>query len=129
VWARVLQNRSVFVPGDGRTRIQFLHVEDLVSTFLRVIEKAPDTVAVFNVAGVDRPTLAEWVAATAQAAGFPDPTVLAGTQPLEVRKDFPFFDAPLCVETSLIESVLGWRPRYSLAAGLKQTYAFLEMKK
>jgi nucleoside-diphosphate-sugar epimerase len=130
VWARMLQNRPVIVPGDGRTPIQFLHIRDLVSAILLVIEEASKAPAVYNVAADERRTLAEWVAVAAEAGGFPDPSVLASAcaDRYEWRDYFPFRDSALCVETSRIRNSLGWRPQYSLVAGLRQTLATLDCR-
>lgn len=125
VWARALQNRPVIVPGDGQTPIQFLHIDDLASAIILALQKRPEGTVVYNVAADERPTLAEWVAIAAEAGGFPDPGILAGAhaKAYRPRQYFPFRDYPCCVETDLIKTALGWRTRYSLAVGLRQTYA------
>jgi nucleoside-diphosphate-sugar epimerase len=95
-----------------------------------VIEQIPEGVAVYNVAGDERPTLAEWVAVAAQAGGFPDRSVLAGAnaEPYKPRQYFPFRDYAYCVEIDVIKAALGWRPRYSLAEGLRHTHATQDIR-
>ena len=60
-------DRPIILPGDGRRLMQFVHVEDLVSACLRVME-APDTDGhAFNIANPRPLTQVEAVEAFARA--------------------------------------------------------------
>ncbi len=124
VWARALQDQPVIIPGDGRTPIQFLHIDDLSDIVKAALRKRPPGVAVYNVAADERPTLSEWVSTVAEVAGFPDPGILAGehAKTYKPRQYFPFRDYPCCVEVGPVKTDLNWRARYSLAEGFRQTF-------
>ncbi|MGB4100820.1 MAG: NAD-dependent epimerase/dehydratase family protein [Alphaproteobacteria bacterium] len=123
VWARAMQDQPVIVPGNGRTPIQFLHIDDLSDIVKAALRKRPLGVAIYNVAADERPTLSEWVRTVAEVAGFPDPGILAGdhAKTYKPRQYFPFRDYPCCVETGLVKTELNWKARYSLAEGFRQT--------
>jgi nucleoside-diphosphate-sugar epimerase len=130
IWARTLRNRPVIVPGNGQTPIQFLHIEDLAHAMILALQAPPERLAIYNIADGETPTLLEWVRTTARAAGFEDPSILAGAagSAYPARQYFPFRDSPLCLDIEAIKTRLDFRPRYSLAAGLRQTYATLDVE-
>ncbi|MCW3126134.1 MAG: NAD-dependent epimerase/dehydratase [Bacteroidetes bacterium] len=74
VWKRVLQGRPIIIPGDGQQPIQFVHVEEVVSVFMKAMNsaagRANDTI-VYNVASDETPTLNEWVDIVAKVPGMP----------------------------------------------------------
>ncbi len=125
VWSRALQNRNVVVPKDGLTPVQFLHVEDLVDIFILAINNKPKSLAVYNAASDERPTLREWVDTLSEIAGVTNISVLAGVNAKNYipRQFFPFRDYPCCIETNLIKKELKWIAKYGVKDGFRQTFS------
>ncbi len=124
VWSRVLQGRPVIIPGNGKTCVQFLHVDDLVSAVHAVMEHRRE-VAVYNVGADERLMFREWVAMVAGITGASCAGVVAGNHAARwrPREYFPFRDYACCVEVGLIKRDLGWRAKYGIEEGFRQTFA------
>ncbi len=126
VWVRALNAQPVFIPGDGQTPIQFLHVSDLADAIKLFIDTS--TLATFpgiyNIAADECPTLREWVSLLAEIAGVKDPGIIAGELANDFlpRQFFPFRDCRCWVDSSLIKTEVNWFPRYSLKEGFLHTY-------
>lgn len=125
VWSRALQGKSIVVPGNGQTPIQFLHVEDLAGAIKSALTHIPKKSAVYNVASADTITLQEWVATLSEIAGSDDRGVLAQSSSgsLKPRQYFPFRDYPCCVEVQKITQDLGWKAQYDVKEGFRQTFS------
>ncbi len=125
VWSRALQGRSIVVPSNGQTPIQFLHVEDLAGAIKSVLTHIPEKSAVYNVASADTVTLQDWVSILSEIAGAKDRGVLAQSfsGSLKPRQYFPFRDYPCCVEVQSISDALGWKARYDTEKGFLQTFS------
>lgn len=124
VWSRALRGAPVLIPADGRTRIQFLHVEDLATAIIACVNHTPERSAVYNVAAPERPSLGEWVNLMCEIAQCQNVGVLAGAsaRSYSPRQYFPFRDYPCCVEEGLITEKTGWSPRHDLRSGFTSTY-------
>ena len=136
IWSRILVGRPILIPNNGKTQIQFLHVEDLSNAFKTVMYNPPKDIAIYNVAAIERPTLSEWVDVVAKIAGGTNSGILAETYAdnYKPRQFFPFRDYPCCISVDLITLKLGWEPNYRLEEGFKQTFetydlSFLKNKK
>lgn len=124
VWARVLQGKSILVPGDGETMVQFLHVDDLADAFVRLASRAAKGTSVYNIAAEPAMSLTEWAQAVAASCGAGAKLIRsagAHAQDFQPRQYFPFRDFPCWVDTTNIRTALGWHPLYKFDAGIKQT--------
>ncbi|MCU0226512.1 MAG: NAD-dependent epimerase/dehydratase family protein [Bryobacterales bacterium] len=70
-WDRLLLGRPIVVPGDGSRLMHFVHVQDLVTCCLRVVEEPSSVGEAFNVGNTRPVTQLELVHALAAAAGVP----------------------------------------------------------
>jgi nucleoside-diphosphate-sugar epimerase len=124
IWGRCLNNQRVAIPGDGKTLIQFLHVNDLSRAILAVlahphIPRARATV--YNVASPKLYTLAEWVETVAASIGKDNPGVITNNHQTRPRDYFCFRNYPCALEIGLIEKHTGWRAQLDLPKGLEAT--------
>lgn len=132
VWSRVLQQRPVILPGDGSTRLQFIHVDDLAHAFITAYVRHTPTISkrVYNVAAQEQPTFGEFVATLAAIAGSPDPGITGNTHTtgFTAREYFPFRDYPCWVNATKIQAELDWQPKHSLVEGFTKTWKALDHK-
>jgi len=130
-WDRLRANRSIILPGDGRRLMQFVHITDLVSACLRVIESADTSGHAFNVANARPLTQVETVEAIAAAAGktpqfvrIPRERILrAGGHPSGPKLYFgAYFDLPpITMIVNKVQRILKLKP-IDFSTGLKETY-------
>ncbi len=129
VWSRALRGRPVIVPGDGKTPIQFLHVEDLADVFKVVMSHTSvRNFSVYNVASDERLTLRDWVDMLSRIAGVEKTSILARNyaDAYKPRQYFPFRDYPCCLENDLIKQELNWHAKYGMEDGFRQTFSSLD---
>ncbi len=108
---RVLNHDRIVVPGDGTNLWQKVYVEDVASA-LRIAAEEGDPGEAYNVGDEDAPTLGEWIARIAEAAGEEVDPVFAGPRELEAGglelDDFPGYrDPPHLLSLSKLRA-LGW---------------------
>ena len=130
-WDRMRDGRPVILPGDGRRLMQFLHVKDLVSACLKVIDVEDVAGHAFNIANPRPLTQLEAVEAFAQAAHkepkfvrIPRDRILrAGGHPLGPKLYFGmYFDMPaITLVVNKAQRMLKFKP-VDFATGLKETY-------
>lgn len=111
---KLLRGEAPVVNGDGLQTRDYVYVDDVVSANL--LAALTDTPGAFNV-GTGRET--DVVAIhrlLAEAAGHADPPRHGPAKPGEQRRS--------CLDVSLAESRLGWRPQVSLEEGLRRTLDF-----
>ncbi|MEZ4313109.1 MAG: NAD-dependent epimerase/dehydratase family protein [Polyangiaceae bacterium] len=125
VWSRALRGRKIVIPGDGMTPIQFLHVEDLASAIICLLDAGFENTRVYNVAAAEKVTLSDYVARLSAICGAADPTgVLAGEHAgaFQPRQYFPFRDYPCIVDTDRLKRDLDWEPSFDFAGGFRHTF-------
>jgi len=131
IWSRALQGKPVIIPGEGKTLIQFIHVDDLARAILRTFSRSKEIhTEVYNVAATEKVTLDEYVTIVAKAVNLPNPGVLGGTKTAEFkdRQYFPFRNYPCWANIDKIHKELNWQQQYSFLDGLKQTWQRLDHK-
>ena len=99
LWARLLEGRPVLLPGEGRTEVQFCHV-DSISRFVRsVVADRSIPTGTYNV-GDDRPyAFRDYIELLAEVAGAPPPRVEEVDAAVQAREYFPFRDHALVLDT------------------------------
>ncbi len=126
VWSRVLNNEMVAIPGNGLTPIQFLHTADLATAIIASINHPPKLgrgASVYNVASQESFTFIDWVNEVAKALGRKSPGVITNDYHAKPRSYFSFRNYPCVLDVNLIEKELGWRAKFDLERGLKDTLA------
>lgn len=126
VWSRALQYQSIFVPADGTTLIQFLHVDDLADALVLCALTPTQQSAAYNIASEEKVSLRQWVAAVLTAGAMDAQVIPVGALGADFnpRHYFPFRDYPCGVVTGLLAQNIHWHPKYTtLVKGLQQTFA------
>jgi nucleoside-diphosphate-sugar epimerase len=126
--------KSMFTFGDGKNRIQFLHVEDFIDGCYRVCQRTGPEV--FNFGAQEFQTLRKDLEGLARHAGtgsrvryFPYSLAVAGLEvcyrlgvsPI-VPYQFRLFGHNIYFDVSKAVRELGWRSRYSNLAMLTESY-------
>ena len=124
LWARMLARQPLFIPGEGDTRIQFCHVNDLAQAVLAAVDGdlPPDT---YNVAEPATYSFAEYVSILSEIVGAPAHTVPVHDQDVPARAYFPFRQADLTLNVQRLSSSLNHRP-VPLSAGMQETYEWFK---
>ncbi len=125
--AKIRDEAQVTVWGTGTPRREFLHADDMADACVFLLEKEKldlvedlDRPPLVNVGCGEDQTIAELAEHVREAVGSRARIVYDRSKPDGTRQKL--------LDIGLIKS-LGWRPRLSLAEGLKSTYqAFLEQR-
>lgn len=127
IWSRQLSGRPVLIPGDGRTRIQFIHEDDLGDAVEMLACGMGAGFDVFNVADRQIVTLSELASMLAWIAGCEDRHLAVGDKDdgSAVRSWFPFRDHPVLTDASKLLEETGWTPSLSLTERFEETFAAL----
>lgn len=130
-WDRLRVGRPIILPGDGRRLMQFIYIEDLVRTALKVMVEPAAVGHAFNVANPRPISQCEAVEALAKAANKPvnfvriprEYILRMGGHPMGPRLYFGvYFDMPPITQiTAKIQRVLKFKPT-DFTTGLKETY-------
>jgi dihydroflavonol-4-reductase len=130
--------------GDGRAFYQMVHVRDLADAFLLAARRPEAAGQAFLIAGAERPSVNELVAAVARAQGLPEPRPIhlpaapvrhlahacevvcrpLGVSPPLYRRRVDFFLLNRRYDTAKAERLLGFRPSVPLDEGLAETIAW-----
>lgn len=105
---------------------QLGHVADLADAFARCLGNPAAHNEVFNVAGERFVTFEGLARACAVAAGKPEPEIVRydpKAYDFGKAKAFPFRDQHFFASVDKAERVLGWRPKFGLADGLRDSYS------
>jgi nucleoside-diphosphate-sugar epimerase len=126
---RIHRGRPVLVPGHGGWLRQFGHVEDLAAAMAAMLGDARTHGRAYNVMGEETVTQVGFVEAIAEVMGREasfrhfDPALLAGWErPGPVFGQNLVYDCHAVHTTHRLRLELGVRPRYTLRAGLAQTW-------
>jgi len=126
---RIHRGRPVLVPGHGGWLRQFGHVEDLALVMAALLGDARSHGQAYNVMGEDVVSQVGFVELVAEAMGRPvtfrhfDPALLKSfAKPGPVFGQNLVYDCHAVHTTTKLRADLGLRPRYTLHAGLVQTW-------
>ena len=122
---RLVRGRPVLVPGDGGWLRQFGHVEDLADATAALLGVAASFGQAYNVTGEESITQVGFVELIADIAKRPLSLVHCPAPPGGAAVAFGqnlVYDCHAVYTTAKIRRELGIRPRYTLAAGLAQTF-------
>ena len=110
---QVLKNQSPTIFGDGTQTRDFVYIKDNIDATIKAMESEKTNGEVFNI-GTGRPTTILDLAETIIGLCGKDlQPVFIGNSRIDVRHRFP--------DISKMRSIIGFRPKYNLEAGLKET--------
>ena len=122
---RLVRSRPILVPGAGGWLRQFGHVEDLADAMAAMLGVPAAFGQAYNVTGEEAVTQVGFVDLIGEVLKRPVTFVHvptpAGGKPVAFGQNL-VYDCHAVYTTTKIRAELGIRPRYSLAAGLAQTY-------
>ena len=122
---RLVRGRPVLVPDDGGWLRQFGHVEDLADAIAAMLGRPAAFGRAFNVTGEETITQVGFVELIADVLKRPLTLVHAPTPPAGKPVAFGqnlVYDCHAVYTTTRVRAELGILPRYTLAAGLAQTF-------
>ena len=122
---RLVRGRPVLVPGAGGWLRQFGHVEDLADAMARMLGAPAAFGRAYNVSGEEAITQIGFVELIADV--IKRPLTLVHVETPRGGTPVPFgqnlvYDCHAVYTTTRIRAELGIRPRYTLAAGIAQTF-------
>jgi UDP-glucose 4-epimerase len=122
---RLLRARPVLVPGAGGWLRQFGHVEDLAEAMMRMLGLPAASGRAYCVTGEEAITQVGFVELIADV--IKRPLTLVHVETPRGGKPVPFgqnlaYDCHAVYTTTRLRADLGIRPRYTLAAGIAQTF-------
>jgi nucleoside-diphosphate-sugar epimerase len=122
---RLVRNRPILVPGAGGWLRQFGHVEDLADAMAAMLGVPASFGQAYNVTGEEAVTQVGFVELIGEvlkrSVTFVHVETPAGGKPVAFGQNL-VYDCHAVYTTTKIRAELGIRARYSLAAGLAQTY-------
>ncbi|MGD1922431.1 MAG: NAD-dependent epimerase/dehydratase family protein [Pleurocapsa sp.] len=124
---RIVRNRPLPIPGNGRFITQFGHIQDLALAMASVLGNEAAIGKIYNISG-DRYVTFDGVAyACAAAVGkSPEEVKLVHYNPDDFefgkRKAFPIRQQHFFADTHRAKTELNWHPKYDLVSGLKDSF-------
>lgn len=104
LFKQMRNNRDIFLPDDGTSRIQFIHKDDLIEICTRLADNTFET-GIYNAAADEVFTINDWIAYLAKMAGC-KPRIRYSTFGDNNRKIFPYSPADIIVDSSKIKQNL-----------------------
>jgi 2'-hydroxyisoflavone reductase len=119
IWARILSNRPVYVPGPEPVEIQFCHAGHLGAVVRAACtgQLPPDT---YNVGGRESHTFEQYVDLLGAVAGKVPEKVIVSDQSVRPREYFPFRKADLTLDVSKIAGTGAVLEGPDLATGMAE---------
>lgn len=101
IWARLLNHKPIWVPGEGTNRIQFAYIDDLANIISEAVARQlpPST---YNVATATTYSFIDWITALASVAGTDPEFRHVDTPQPPARSYFPFRAIDLTLNTTRI---------------------------
>lgn len=124
VWSRALTERPIILPGDGQTKLQFLHDADLASFILYLLAMHAMPTEAVNLADPHILTMEKWVKMLCEIAEV-KAEILYGKDiapDVPALEYFPFRDYDCALDTTRYLENFDWQPQYKLRDGFTQTF-------
>ncbi|NEP17124.1 MAG: NAD-dependent epimerase/dehydratase family protein [Leptolyngbya sp. SIO4C1] len=124
---RIVNDRPIPVPGDGKALTQLGHCADLASAMTAVLDNEQAVGQIYNISGERYVTFDGLARACAIAAGqSPEQIQLVHYDPKDFdfgkRKAFPMRAQHFFASIEKAKQDLGWQPRFDLVSGLKDSF-------
>ena len=126
---RIARDRPVCIPGSGVQMTVVAHAEDLATMLAAAVGNAAANGQVFNAVADRGISLDGMARLCAKVAGKEaqivhyDPKKVEG---VDVKKAFPFRPVHFYAEPRAAKKLLGWKPKWTLEAALKERWDFYQ---
>ena len=120
-----IEGKRLPVYGDGQQIRDWLHVEDHCDAIYQVLKRGASA-STYNIGGENQPanfTIVEMICEILDGV-LPDSENVPHKSLIEFVKDRPGHDRRYAMDIQKINQELGWKPRYSLKEGLRDTIAW-----
>jgi nucleoside-diphosphate-sugar epimerase len=124
---RLVRDRPIPIPGNGKFITQFGHIQDLALAMASVLGNETAVGKIYNVSGDRYVTFDGLAYACAEAAGkSPEDIKLVHYDPKEFdfgkRKAFPVRQQHFFADIHRAKADLDWQPKYDLVSGLQDSF-------
>ena len=124
---RLVRDRPIPIPGNGKYITQFGHIQDLALAMASVLGNETAVGKIYNVSGDRYVTFDGLAYACAEAAGkSPEDIKLVHYDPKEFdfgkRKAFPVRQQHFFADIHRAKADLDWQPKYDLVSGLQDSF-------
>ena len=124
---RIVRDRPVPIPGNGKFITQFGHIQDLAMAMASVLGNEAAIGKIYNISGDRYVTFDGLARACAEAAGkSPEDIKLVHYDPAQFdfgkRKAFPVRQQHFFADIHRAKTELDWQPKYDLVSGLKDSF-------
>lgn len=124
---RLVRDRPIPIPGNGKFITQFGHIQDLALAMASVLGNETAVGKIYNVSGDRYVTFDGLAYACAEAAGkSPEDIKLVHYDPKEFdfgkRKAFPVRQQHFFADIHRAKADLDWQPKYDLVSGLRDSF-------
>ena len=124
---RIVHNRPLPIPGNGKYVTQFGHVQDLALAMASVLGNETAIGKIYNISGDRYVTFDGLAYACAEAAGkSPNQIKVVHYDPSQFnfgkRKAFPVRQQHFFADIHSAKTDLNWQPKYDLVSGLKDSF-------
>lgn len=124
---RLVRDRPIPIPGNGKFITQFGHIQDLALAMASVLGNETAVGKIYNVSGDRYVTFDGLAYACAEAAGkSPEDIKLVHYDPKEFdfgkRKAFPVRQQHFFADIDRAKADLDWQPKYDLVSGLRDSF-------
>lgn len=117
-----MQGRIFCLPGEGKLKLQFLHIRDLLRIVDKILELKPDEI-IYNVGNFSGISVIDWVCLCYEAVGRTPVIKNIGCE-IEQRKYFPFYNYEYFLYVS--RQYLLLHEMIPLDVGLKESYEWYQ---
>jgi nucleoside-diphosphate-sugar epimerase len=128
-FARLEQGRPIFVPGEGFSLLSLVHIADAAGLMVSVLGNDRARGRTYNVSGAEATSVRGAIHFMAQAVGV-DPHVVEVPMAVARRQQPPLVHwgealvGPAVFSIAAALDDLDWRPRFGLASGYADSYAW-----
>lgn len=124
---RIVRDRPLPIPGNGKYMTQFGHVRDLAIAMAKILDNEAAINKIYNISGDRYVTFDGLAQACAEAAGkSPEKIQLVHYDPVQFdfgkRKAFPMRQQHFFTDIQQAKTDLDWQPQYDLVSGLKDSF-------
>ena len=124
---RIVRDRPIPIPGNGKFITQFGHIQDLAMAMASVLGNETAVNKIYNISGDRYVTFDGLALACAEAAGkSPEDIKLVHYDPANFdfgkRKAFPVRQQHFFADIHRAKTELDWQPKYDLVSGLKDSF-------